>query len=164
MSLPIYSGHSAEALADDQPDYLAIIAGLPRGDNAYTGQPEVPVTFRIFTSMGDPDTRVTQAATHAERIAAVIDLFDDNNFTEVRSLLNKHSIYPFPDDRPWKGLGFTGWEPTGDPEDTHDNTRYIASLPYVFEVFKEDDVNINSSIQFALENALKSFISTEDIF
>ena len=163
MSLQIYAGHSAEALADDQPDYLAIIAGLPRGDNAYTGQPEIPVTFKIFTSMGDPDTRSDQVAAHAERIAAVIDLFDDNNFTEVLGLLNRHG-YPFPDDRLWKGLGFTGWEPTGEPEDTNDATRYIASLPYIFEVFKEDDTNIDSSIQFALENALKSFITTEDIF
>ena len=163
MSIPIYSGHSAEALADDQPDYLAIIAGLPRGDTAYAGQPEVPVTFRIFTSMGDPDTRAAQAAAHAERIAAVIDLFDDNNFSEVRGQLNRHD-YPYPDDRPWRGLGFTGWEPTGEPEDTNDATRYIATLPYIFEVFKEDDTSIGSSIQFALENALKSFITDQDIF
>src|SRR6266496_3474249 len=157
MSLPIYAGHSAEALADDQPDYLAIIAALPRGNNLYTGNPEVPVTFKIFTSLLDPDDRANQAAAHAERIAAVFDLFDDNNFTEVKAALNK-PLYPFPDTRAWKGLGFTGWEPADDPTDTHDATRYIASLPYIFDVFKEDDTNIDSSIQFALEDALKSFI------
>lgn len=164
MSIPIYSGHSAEYLTPTAPDYVGVIAGLPRGDNVRTGNPEVPITFQVFTSFSDPDQRTDQAAAHSERIAAIIDLFDDNNFATVRADLNPDPNDIFGDQRAWKGLGFTGWEPNGDPEDARDETRYIASLHYIFEVFKEDDTSIDSSIQYALENALKSYITDQDIF
>jgi hypothetical protein len=162
MSLPIYAGHSAEYLTPSEADYLGIVAVLPRQDNARLGIYEIPVTFQIFTSVGDPGNRTAQAAAHADRMAAIIDLFDDNNFHVVLSALNDRSGL-FGDQRPWKGLGFTGWEPDNQPDDTRDETRYIATLPYTFDVFKEDDINIASSIQYALEKALKSYITTRAI-
>ncbi len=162
MSLAIYAGHSAEYLTPSEPDYLGIVAVLPRQDNARLGNYEIPVTFQVYTSFGDPDSRTAQAAAHADRMAAIIDIFDDNNFTSVLADFNDRSG-PFGDQRPWKGLGFTGWEPEDQPDDTRDDTRYIATLPYTFEVFKEDDVNIASSIQYALEAALKSYITTRAI-
>jgi hypothetical protein len=148
--LDIHTAHSAESLPEDKPDYLGLIAQLPR--DLCPGQSEVPLAFWIFTDMNDPDTRVAQAALHGARIAEIIDLFNLDNFPSTLTALNV--VAP-------AGFGFSGWEAIDDErQDGPEGNRYVAKLPYIFEVFLNNSGDIDSSIQLTLEETLKAFLES----
>jgi hypothetical protein len=132
-SVPIYAGHSTEFA--QKGTYVAINANPPDWYALGGQNPVLEVQFQFATEVVDPDARAEADTEHATRTGALIDLLSQQRFKEVLIALNP-PVFPFPDNRPWKGLGFDAWE-QNPGEDTRTDTQVLTTLLYEFVVHLE---------------------------
>jgi hypothetical protein len=132
-TIPIHAGHATES--ETTGTYLAIMAEPPDYYTLGGYNAQVIVTFRFATQAADPDDRTDAAAAHAARTGALIDLLSQQRFNEVLAALTPPA-FPFPDNRAWKGLGFSSWEEEK-RDDSRTQTEVVTDLSYEFVVHLE---------------------------
>jgi hypothetical protein len=115
----------------NQGDYIVVRSDLPGGDLLSIGIATCQVEFAILTSIADPDRRPAQTRAHSARVGAILDLFTLEQSDETLAALQAPAA-------PWRGVGFSGFEFTGQTEDGRTEGKQLAArLRYIFEVYLE---------------------------
>jgi hypothetical protein len=133
-TVPVFASHSTEF--SQTGTYVAISSNVPDWYLLGGRNPLALVTFECATEVSDPDVRGIADNEHSQRTGALIDLFSEQRQIEIMGDLNPPP-WPFPDNRPWKGLGFDSWCENGG-DDTRSETQVVTRLIYEFVVHLEN--------------------------
>lgn len=131
----IHCGHAAESI-ESEPDYLSIIATLPRGSTP--GHPEAIVRFELVTSVADATAAIhsPQVQAHSDRLSALIDLFtfDDSAASET---LFQTRLAALTAAATASGFGLTGWErsPEPDQDGQSEKDQLVAKPSFTFDLY-----------------------------
>jgi hypothetical protein len=129
--IPIYASHATEFAADGT--YLAIKADPPDWYALGGFNAQINVVFEFATKVSDPDVRDGADIAHSVRTGNLIELLSMQNFYSMLGELNP-PLWPRPDNRPWKGLGFSAWEEIAPPAEQRSTTQVVTYLAYEFVV------------------------------
>jgi hypothetical protein len=137
------AGHGSDDKPQEKTDFLAFISSLPNYRAIGMRHPQLLVKMELITGVLKPDDRATAVVTHSQRVAALIQLFSARYRGDSRRrgpLLNILNTIEDPDNRPWKGLGFSAWLAQQDyPQDGISQTgnAFVANPAYIFTVHFE---------------------------
>lgn len=133
----VLCAHDVEVLPVEG-NYVAIIAG-PGNFEELIDNATSRVEFRVATQVAEAGLRSDRTALHQAAVGAIQELLSQQNFDDdpeveatpgALSTLNAQQTTT-------NGIqiGFSGWEQTEPPLDTHTDAQIISTLPYDFDVF-----------------------------
>jgi hypothetical protein len=136
----ILCAHDIEVLPNEG-CYVAIIAG-PGNFEELIDNATSRVEFRVATQVAETGQRINTTAQHQAVVGALHDLLSWQNFDDVLDV-NGNVVTPGAlstlnsQQTNTNGItiGFSGWEQTEPPLDTHTDAQIISTLPYDFDVF-----------------------------